>query len=190
MPRHVIIAPQLDALQQLEGPLIYLAGPIQGSVDWQSEAIDALGDLAPDVHVASQRGANFKGGMDKQLVWERACIDRAARDGVILFWCARETNHRCNRTYAAQMRFEMGEWMVKATLGLARVVVGIEKGFTGGPYLQRRFLLDFPSVPVCRALRQTCVAAVEKLQSGGPQLLYPRRLEDMFVPLSFGKNNG
>lgn len=190
MPRHVIIAPQLDPLQQLDGPLIYLAGPIQGAVDWQAEAIDTLGDLAPEVHVASQRGANFKGGMDKQLMWERACVERAARDGVILFWCARETSHRCNRTYAAQMRFELGEWAVKATLGLARVVVGIEKGFTGGPYLQRRFLLDYSNIPVCRVLRQTCAAAVEQLQARGPQLLWPRRLEDMFVPQPFGKNNG
>jgi hypothetical protein len=167
-----------------------LAGSIQGTRDWQAEAIQILGELSPDIDIANPRATKFRGALDAQLQFERAFTARAARNGVLLFMLTAEISHRCNRTYAAQMRFELGEWVVKATLGLARVVVGIEKGFTGGPYLQRRFLLDYPSVPVCRALRQTCAAAVEKLQNGGPQLLYPRRLEDMFVPHSFTKNNG
>lgn len=191
MPRLVITAPQLDRIANLDGSLIYLAGPIQGAVDWQADAIAALGDLAPDVHVASARGPNFKGGVDKHLVWEQACIERAARDGAILFWCAREVSHRCNRTYAAQMRFELGEWAVKSSLGLARVVVGFERGFTGGPYLQRRFATNYPHVPVCRGLRQTCAAAAELVRADAPHVVFPRRLEELFVPQGFTlKNNG
>jgi len=186
MPRHVITAPQVDLVTRLEGPLVYLAGPIQGTPDWQAEAIAALSDIAPDVHVASPRGPDFKGGVEKHLAWEQACIERAARDGAILFWCARETSHRCNRTYAAQMRFELGEWAVKSSIGLARLVVGFERGFTGGPYLQRRFTLSYPNIPVCRVLRQACTAVAELAQHEAPRLMYPRTLEDLFVPQAFG----
>lgn len=190
MPRHVLTAPQLDGLAGLKGPLVYLAGPIQGTPDWQSEAVATLGDLAPDVHVATPRGSNFRGGIEKHLAWEQACTDRAARDGVILFWCARETSHRCNRTYAAQMRFELGEWAVKSSAGLAQVVVGFERGFTGGPYLQRRLTLSYPRVPICRDLRQACAVAVELIARDAPRVVFPRRLEDLFAPQSFAKNNG
>jgi hypothetical protein len=191
MPRHVFTAvADLDLLPDLEGPLVYLNGPIQGSQDWQAEAINLLGDLAPDLHVASPRAKSFTGGPEKHMAWEQAFIERAARDGVVLFWCARETKHRCDRTFAAQQRFELGEWAVKSSAGLARLVVGIERGFTGGPYLQRRLALSYPNIPLCRTLRQACTAASELARHDTPQVLYPRTLAEMFVP-SFGfKNNG
>lgn len=185
MPRHVITAPQTDLGGTFDGPLIYLAGPIQGAANWQAEAIDILGELAPDIHVASARGSDFKGGVDRHLVWEQLFTERAAQNGVILFWCGRELSHRCNRTYAAQMRFDLGEWTVKSSIGLARIVVGIERGFTGGPYLQRRYALNYPHVPVCRVLRQACAVAVELARRELPQVLYPRTLEDLFVPQGF-----
>lgn len=117
-------------------------------------------------------------------------MERAARDGVIMFWLARETRHRCDRTYAAQMRFDLGEWAVKSSIGLARIVVGFERGFTGGPHLQRRFTTSYPYVPICRTVGQTCAVAVEIAQRASP-VVFPRTLADLFVPQSFGlKNNG
>jgi hypothetical protein len=192
MSRLVIVAP--DDLAVLEdpawGPVVYLAGPIQGAQDWQADAINLLGNMAPDLHIASPRATAFVGGADRHLAWEQAFIERAAQNGVVLFYCAKEISHRCNRTYAAQMRFELGEWAVKAQAGLARLVVGIEKGFTGGPYLQRRFTLHYPNVVVCRTLRQTCAAAAETARRQSPVTVYPRALDEMFVP-NFGlKNNG
>jgi hypothetical protein len=191
MPRHVFTAPRdLDKLDKLEGPLVYLNGPIQGSLNWQEEAIEILGGVAPDLHVASARGRNFAGGPEKHMAWEHAFIERAARDGVVMFWCARESKHRCDRAYAAQMRFELGEWAVKSSAGLARLVVGVEKGFMGGSYLQRRLALAYPNIPLCRTLRQACVAAVELTRHDGPQILYPRTLAEMFVPSIGFKNSG
>lgn len=190
MPRHVITAPQADLVDALDGPVIYLAGPIQGAANWQADAIAVLGDIAPDIHVASPRATTFAGGIERHLAWEQLFTERAARDGVILFWCARETVHRCNRSYAAQMRFDLGEWTVKSSVGLARLVVGIERGFTGGPYLQRRYALSYPHVPVCRVLRQACAVAVELARREVPRVIYPRTLEDLFVPQGFTiKNN-
>jgi len=192
MPRHIITAPaDLDVLTKLEGPLVYLNGPIQGTDDWQAEAIAILGDLAPDLHVASARARSFAGGPERHMAWEQAFIERGARDGVVLFWCARETRHRCDRTYAAQMRFELGEWAVKSSIGLARLVVGIERGFTGGPYLHRRLTLSYSNIPVCRTLRQACAVAAELTRHETPLVIYPRDLSELFTLQPFGgKNNG
>lgn len=180
MARYVVTAPHdLELVNGLDGPLIYLAGPIQGTANWQADAVDMLASLTPDVHVACPRARNFRGTPEPHVAWERAYMDRAAREGVILFWLARETQHRCNRNFAAQARFEVGEWAARTQFGHARLVVGIERGFTGGPYLHRRLTLDYPQIPVCRSLRQTCAAAAELATGAGDT---PRRLADLFVP--------
>jgi hypothetical protein len=123
-----------------------------------------LAELAPDVHVASPRATEFDGDLDTQMAWHRRWIGRAAENGSVLFWLPRERQHRCNRAYAQQARFELGEWAVLCRQGSARVVAGIERGFTGGPYLRRRLLLHYPQIPVCSTLRQTCAAAAELAQ--------------------------
>ncbi len=160
MARRVVTAPDMGPLAELDGPVIYLNGPIQGVENWQQEAIDMLQDLAPDVHVVSPRMQQFSGAQEAHWIWETAYSERAALDGAILFWLARETRHRCSRSFAAQTRFELGEWAMKSSAGMARLVVGIERGFTGGPYLQRRFTLADPNIPICRTLRQTGAATV------------------------------
>ncbi len=43
---------------EVTGPVIFLAGPIQGALDWQAEAIRQLGDRA---HVANPRRREFPG---------------------------------------------------------------------------------------------------------------------------------
>jgi len=172
--RHIIKAPDdVDVLNELEGPLVYLNGPIQGAADWQATAIDVLDELAPQLHVASPRSVRFTGGFEAQLKWETAFIERAAQTGCVLFWLAREVNHRCNRAYAQQARFELGEWAALSRAGLARVVVGIETGFTGGPYLRRRLTLAYSNVPVCSTLRQTCAVAAELAHRAPTTLAYP-----------------
>ena len=173
-PRRIIKAPDdIDVLDDLEGPLVYLNGPIQGAADWQADAIEVLGELAPQLHIASPRCARFTGGFEAQLRWETAFVERAARAGCVMFWLAREINHRCNRAYAQQVRFELGEWAALSRAGLARVVVGIEMGFTGGPYLRRRLTLAYPNVPVCSTLRQTCAVAAELAHKSPTTLAYP-----------------
>lgn len=190
MARVVITAPNdLDTLPDL-GSLLYLNGPIQGARDWQAEALAILDRVAPDLNVASPRAAVFSGSPERHLQWEQTCLEHAASNGAVLFWLANETQHRCGRPHAAQMRFELGEWAVKAQAGLVRLVVGIERGFPGAAYLHRRLTTSFPNIVVCRTLQQTCVAGAELARGGAPITVYPRSLQDMFVP-NFGlKNNG
>ena len=79
----------------ITGPLVFLAGPIQGSPDWQSNAIRFLFALAPEIHVANPRRNYFPGEFifDEQVHWETLHLRRAGSDGVILFWLANEVEH-------------------------------------------------------------------------------------------------
>jgi hypothetical protein len=145
------------------GPLIFLAGPIQGAADWQAEAVQILRGLAPDIHFANPRRDYPPGefAYEKQVDWETHYLRRAARDGAILFWLARETDHFCDRAFAQTTRFELAEWKVRHERDGSKLVVGIDDGFPGGRYIRRRLALDCPNVPLLSSLEETCRVAVE-----------------------------
>lgn len=147
------------------GPVVFLAGPIQGAALWQVEAAGHLHELMPALHVASPRRVNKDEDVsyDAQVDWETHHLRRAAATGVILFWLAREETHRCDRAFAQTTRFELAEWKVRHERDGARLVIGIDDGFTGAKYIRRRFAQDCPAVPVYDTLRATCEAAVRLL---------------------------
>src|SRR5262245_2728288 len=101
----LVAAPQQVAV---EGPLVFLAGPIAWGPDaWHDRAIALITALDPDVHVASPRrdieasarlwnrredatGSEFpEREYDEQLDWETRYLRRAAAHGVVMFWLAR-----------------------------------------------------------------------------------------------------
>lgn len=149
----------------LVGPVVFLAGPIQGAPLWQPEAAKLLHELMPSLHVANPRRERTLDplGYDEQVDWETHHLRRAATGGVILFWLAKEATHTCDRAYAQTTRFELAEWKVRHERDGAKLVIGIEGGFTGAKYIRRRFAQDCPAVPVCDTLRDTCEAAVRLL---------------------------
>jgi len=147
----------------LAGPVVFLAGPIQGASDWQAEAVRLLGAIAPHLNVANPRRDYLPGDFvyDAQVDWETRHLRRAAADGVILFWLAREAVHDCGRAYAQTTRFELAEWKVRHERDGVKLVVGIEDGFTGAKYIRRRLTQDCRRVPVCATLEETCRRAAE-----------------------------
>ncbi len=149
------------------GPLVFLAGPIQGAPLWQVEASRLLHELRPELHVANPRRDYLPGEFDyaAQVDWETHHLRRAATDGVILFWLAKEETHFCERAYAQTTRFELAEWMVRHERDGAKLVVGLDAGFTGARYIRRRFAQDCPGVPVCDTLRAACAAAVRLVRA-------------------------
>lgn len=165
MPGIVITPPHAPAVA---GPLVFLAGPIQGAADWQAEAIGRLHALAPGLHVANPRRTYFPGEFvyDEQVDWETLHLRRAGADGVVLFWLANEAEHDCGRAYAQTTRFELAEWKVRHERDGAKLVVGIDARFTGARYIRRRLMKDCPDVPVLATLDETCRAAVA-LATGG-----------------------
>jgi len=148
------------------GPVVFLAGPIQGAPLWQLEAVRHLHELMPEIHVANPRRDYFPGEFeyDAQVDWETHHLRRAAVGGVILFWLAKEETHSCDRAYAQTTRFELAEWKVRHERDGAKLVIGIEDGFTGAKYILRRFAQDCPGVPVCASLREACAAVVEMIR--------------------------
>lgn len=152
------------------GPVVFLAGPIQGAPPWQVVAIRHLHELMPELHVANPRRDRTAGDVEyaAQVDWETHHLRRAAAGGAILFWLAREQTHFCERAYAQTTRFELAEWKVRHERDGTKLVVGIDDGFTGGRYIRRRLAQDCPAVPVCDSLRAACEAAVRLI--GSPSL--------------------
>ncbi len=162
MPASVFYPPTIESVG---GPVLFLAGPIQGASDWQSEAIGLLREMAPGLHIACPRRDSADGTFDydRQVDWETNYLRLSAERGVILFWLAREVVSVPGRAYAQTSRFELAEWKVRHERDGARLVVGIEDGFSGARYIRKRFTQDCPSVPLLGSLEETCRSAVERI---------------------------
>lgn len=160
---HVLIPPEIIEAQ---GPVVFLAGPIQGAQDWQSEAINIIQTIDPAIIIASPRRQSLDDAFDpgKQIDWETHYLRRAGKNGVILFWLAKEFEHDPARAYAQTSRFELAEWKVRHECDGAKLVIGIEKGFTGAKYIKRRFSQDCSEVPILDSLEDTCRKALELLR--------------------------
>jgi len=158
------------------GPLIFLAGPIQGAPSWHDEAISILHEIDESICIASPcrrkvrideasiPGASkeFTSEMyNEQVDWETHYLNRAAKDGVVLFWLAKETKHICTRAYAQTSRFELGEWKERSRWTNAKLVVGIQKGFTNERYIRRRLAQDCSDIQIADTLEATCMAAIQ-----------------------------
>lgn len=158
---------------RVDGPLIFLAGPIQGAPDWQDRAI---GLFAPHrgLSVASPRrpattASEFtEADYNAQVDWEHHYLDRAGREGAILFWLAAEAEHDCARAYAQTTRFELGEAVTLHCLRGVQVVVGIEAGFTNARYLRRTLAKKAPFIPVRDTLEAACAAALDLIRHRRP----------------------
>jgi hypothetical protein len=151
----------------VKGPLVYLAGPIQGAPDWQAEALRRLQAQDPDLAVASPRREYLPNTFDlaAQVDWETHHLRRAAQCGVILFWLAREAVRLPDRCYGQTSRFELAEWKVRHERDGVRLVVGIEEGFSGARYIRHRFRQDCPAVPLPASLEEACRAAVDVVRA-------------------------
>ncbi len=154
-------------IETIAGPLIFLAGPIQGASPWQEDAIKIITSLDANICIANpRRHGGTKGDFtpemyNEQVDWETFHLRKAGEYGCILFWLAKEAVHNCSRAYAQTTRFEVAEWKMRHELIKADLVVGIEEGFTGAKYIRRRFMQDCPEVPFCDSLEDACKKAVE-----------------------------
>lgn len=151
------------SIAPVDGPVVFLAGPIQGAPDWHAQAIAWFAEHAPALALASPRRAYLPGEFDYvgQVDWETHHLRHAAHHGVILFWLARETASVPGRAYAQTSRFELAEYKVRHERDGVRLVVGIEEGFSGERYIRHRFGQDCPRVPLVSTLPDACAAAVE-----------------------------
>lgn len=161
------------------GPLIFLAGPIQGTGDWQSKAVEIIHGQNPEITIANPRRPRFDINdpreYDNQVDWETLHLKQAVNEnGVIMFWLARETEHDHKRAYAQTTRAELFEKKMEHQYNGARLVIGIQRiwspekkawtdAFSGSKYIRRRFEQDCPDVPILDTLKEACIVAVKTL---------------------------
>lgn len=151
--------------RELEGALVFLAGPIQGAEDWQRIAIELISKGNPALNIASPRG-DYSGRQfdyNTQVDWETHYLNQAAKSGAILFWLAKEKEHMCDRAYAQTTRFELGEWLTKYHFDRnLKLSLGIEPGFSGERYIRRRIGQDNPEIMICSTLEDVCRDVIQK----------------------------
>jgi len=156
---------QPPEIVDVDGPLIFLAGPIQDAPDWQSEATGIIHSLRSDVVVASPRKDYAEGTFvyERQVDWETHFLNRAAKQGAVMFWLAQRISQTSDRAYAQTSRFELGEWKIRHERDWVKLIVGIQEGFGNERYIRRRLGQDCPLVPILSSLHRTCEIAVDSV---------------------------
>jgi hypothetical protein len=72
-------------------------------------------------------------------------LNKASKNGVIVFWLAKEIEKICGRSYAQTTRFEIGEWFSKGqSIDGFNIIVGAENGFNGLKYIYKKFKDSYP----------------------------------------------
>jgi hypothetical protein len=152
-------------ITEVAGPVIFLAGPIQGAPLWQPEAAGMVYQDS-DIVVASPRKDYPEGTFvyEKQVDWETHFLRRAAIYGAVMFWLARQTEETPGRSYAQTSRFELAETKIKHERDGINLVVGIESGFGNERYIRRKFGQDCPDVPILDNLEATVSATLELIR--------------------------
>lgn len=148
---------------QVDGPVIFLAGPIQGAPDWQTLAATKIHDLDASLIVASPRKDYPEGTFiyENQVDWETHFLRSAGQLGVVGFWLAAQTVETPGRAYAQTTRFELAEWKMRHEYEGTKITLGIEEGFGNARYIKRRFSQDCPDVKVVDTLDEMCQNAVD-----------------------------
>jgi len=124
--------------------IVFLAGPIMGAPDWQSQAIKDLADL--DVYVANPRRENVVNfNLDLQVDWESKFLALA---DVIMFWIPPKASDVVGRDYAQTTRFELSEWAAKTNYNRhhKKIVIGIDDAFYGKSYIVKRLNAENMSI--------------------------------------------
>lgn len=164
MSERIVVTPPVIYAE--EGKVLFLAGPIQGAPDWQSDAIEIIHSLDSGLIIASPRRVYPEGEFvyEKQVDWETSYLRRAAKYGGIMFWLANQTEETPGRPYAQTSRFELGEWKVEHINQNTPMAIGIEEGFSNARYIRRRFTQDCPEIPILDNLQETCETMVDLLK--------------------------
>lgn len=144
--------------------VVFLAGPIQGARDWQTELAKELLSSNPNLIVATPRAQSIKTksfSYNAQVSWEQRHLKMAAfNKGVVVFWFEAQDHslpYEKGRSYAQTTRFELGEvigW--KFLQPDIQLVIGVDPLYAkngGGSEKYIRWLADEFGVQVQESLK-------------------------------------
>lgn len=135
---------------------LFLAGPIDGtnSVDmWQEKFIrniqEKLKNIKTNKNIVLCSPRRLEKPKDfvyeEQVDWEGKYLQKAANQGIIVFWLAKQTEKFDGKSFARTTRIEFGEWFAKGQqIKDFKMVVGYEKGFDGFEYIENRLKSTYP----------------------------------------------
>jgi len=146
----ILRAPEYDNVETFEESkdvVVFLAGPAQGCENWQEEFMEKIQEELKDVKTNKnivlcnprrlEKPKNFI--YEEQVNWEAKFLEKSAKQGLIVFWFAKETEKIPGRSFARTSRFEIGEWFAKGqTIPGFKMIVGRESGFEGFEYIENR----------------------------------------------------
>ncbi|MBT4174770.1 hypothetical protein HOC80_02670 [archaeon] len=162
----------------IDGPFVYLAGPIRGAPNWQDEAVKYLVSQKQDITIISPRREireaieryvvkGEEGAFDRQRKWERQYMDMAmiGGQGVIMFWLPGETNHLCQKPYGAMTRFELGYVLANHRNDRsAKFCIGSDGNFPELRTIEVDLSIDSPLTTVYETLEATCYKALNLMK--------------------------
>jgi hypothetical protein len=162
-----VIAPE-------EFPLIFFGGPIRGAPPWHDEAASIISSLndnltlaIPIRKIADKHKPNLVYGLPednfpRQRAWELNYLHLASKKGAIMFWLPGEAEHRCEKSYGAMTRVELGQWMTRHNLdNSVRLVIGTDGHFSEIDTIRYDLSVYTPNLPIYSSLEETCRAAVD-----------------------------
>lgn len=164
-------------LVRIEGPLIFLAGPIGGAPHWQDKAIEIISEGC-GIYIASPSTKLRKKYIENslpldritqtQLEWERFYLDYASTRGCVLFWLPTQIeptpiNPKTGfpKPYARDTRGELREFAVNKYFKI-NSVIGAEENFDGLNVIKRNLLEIDPKIEFHNTLEETCRQAIIK----------------------------
>lgn len=153
----VLRAPEYDKVstfEENEDVVVFLAGPIQGAEEWQESFVEKIQKefkdikLKKNIVIASPRRLEKpdknKFDYDEQVDWESFYLDKASKQGIVVFWMPVAKEKIEGRSYAQTTRFEIGEWWAKGQkIDNFSIVVGAQKDFDGTRYVEKKFKEKF-----------------------------------------------
>jgi hypothetical protein len=155
---------------EIDDALIFLAGPISNAPLWQDKAIEILRGLDKSIYIASPHKSDVSSHNEsdkdgiflKQLDWEVEYLEKASKNGAILFWLPTAQSHDCKRSYARDTRGELGEWRGRLMHDKSiKIAIGGEDEFDGFDIIKRNFLRVKPDMKFYSTLEETCIQALK-----------------------------
>lgn len=129
----VLYPPEIVDISQ---PVIFLAGPVQGAADWQTQAIEFIHGQHPEIIIANPRKVVPEDLFNHtiQSDWELHYLQKASVGGCILFWLAKEETHNCERPFAKTTGQEYGFFIGKCFYDRANIAVGCHARYPSRKY--------------------------------------------------------
>jgi len=94
---------------KIDDPIIFLAGPIRHTYDWQSKIALYFKYTVSEYVFANPRLVRTNFNLDEQIDWETYYLNQSAKTGYIAFYLAAQTTEDKEESFARTTRFELGE---------------------------------------------------------------------------------